>query len=370
MSTLRDALATAMTGQEDEVEPVADLESLGQDEPVAAESTEPAEPTESAEPAPSSESEKVRDALGRFVPKAAAAEPAVPVDPSAVAAPVDSVAPTTPEDRAPASWSPAAREEWKAIGPVARAEVMKREQEVQRVLQESSTARDVAQELMSVCTPHMSRIRSRGVSPLQAIAGLFDTEAELSSGGPVQKAETIARLVKAYGVDIAALDSALAGAAPPQEASVQGLVQEMLQRELAPIRQMMTAAQARSLEAQAKNQEAAQSDIDTFASDPKNEFFNDVRETMADIIEVASKRGVFLPLKDAYSQAIQLTPSVREVLNARTQRSSAQNVVVAAQRARRAAVSVSGAPVMADLATPPDDLRGALAAAFDANSRV
>jgi hypothetical protein len=249
--------------------------------------------------------------------------------------------------------------------------VVRREQEVQRTLYESAQARQLMGQLTETLNPYMTRIQEAGVPPLQMIGNLLNTEAGLATGSPVQRAQIVANLVRQYGVDIQALDSALAGAPiePSPDTNIQHTVQSLLQRELAPFHQMMQTAQQRQQQAAMEAQEIANQETDAFGQDPKNEFFNDVRQEMADLIEVANRRGFALSLNQAYEQAVQLSPKVREVIQMRQQRQNAIGASSVARRARAASVSISGAPVNDNSGAPPEDLRGALEAAWEATTR-
>jgi len=87
-------------------------------------------------------------------------------------------------------------------------------------------------------------------------------------------------------------------------------------------------------------------------------------------MEVAERRGRELSLQDAYRQACLANPKVRSVLQKRQQAKGAQQTTGAAQRAKAAAVSVSGAPALASPNSPGAvDIRSAIEAAIASNSR-
>jgi hypothetical protein len=246
---------------------------------------------------------------------------------------------------------------------------MKRESEIQRTMSESADARNIAQQVVEVMRPHLARVQQNGMSPFQAIGNIFQIEESLAVGSMAVKAATIAQLVKSYNIDIQALDSALAGAPLPADTQVQSQVQELLRREMAPFQQMMQQAQQRRANMQRQYEEQAASELDTFAADPKNEFLDDVKDAMADIIELGVRRGVDISTADAYAQACQFDPRVKAVIASRNTRTTSISAAAAARKARAAAVSISGAPVIGDDVTKtPDHLRGAIEAAMEVHS--
>jgi len=90
---------------------------------------------------------------------------------------------------------------------------------------------------------------------------------------------------------------------------------------------------------------------------------------MADLLEVAERRGRDLSLQEAYRQACLGNDRVRQVLQARAKQRGGQQLSGAAQRAKAAAVSVSGAPALAGPQPEPDSVRAAIEAAIAANTR-
>jgi hypothetical protein len=178
--------------------------------------------------------------------------------------------------------------------------------------------------------------------------------------------------VKQFGVGrfgqgfIESLDSALAGEVPRVD-PVQNQVQQALQQQLAPVQQFMSQFQQAQAVQQQRMQQEAVGEVQTFLE--RAEFGEDVREEMADILEVAQRRGRDLSLQDAYKQACLVNPRVRSVLEQRAKARGAQQLTGAAQKARSAAVSVSGAPTIAGPKSDPTDVRSAIEAAIAANAR-
>jgi hypothetical protein len=114
-------------------------------------------------------------------------------------------------------------------------------------------------------------------------------------------------------------------------------------------------------------QQQAVNEVEQFLS--QVEFGSDVREDMADVLEMAAKRGQSLTLQQAYERAVAINDNVRSALSQRQKLNGMQQQTQAAQRAKAAAVSVSGAAPMGALRQEPTDIRSAIEAAIAMSSR-
>ena len=274
-------------------------------------------------------------------------------------------------DRAPASWKPDVREHWATLPEGVRSEIQRREVEVQRTLQESAEARKTYEAVMKTVAPYEAFIKAEGSNPIQAIDNLMSTAARLRTGTAPELAQMVAGIVNQFGIGrfgnnfIEMLDSALAGQAP--KANPNSEIEQVLNQRLAPVQQMLTQFQQAQIQQQQLAQQQAANEVENFLA--QAEFGNDVREDMADILEVAQRRGINMSLQDAYKKAVMMNDNVRSVLTQRAQAKKAQASSQAAQRAKSVAVSVSGAAPMGGVQIPTDDVRSAIEAAIVATSR-
>jgi hypothetical protein len=90
---------------------------------------------------------------------------------------------------------------------------------------------------------------------------------------------------------------------------------------------------------------------------------------MADILEAAQRRGQTMTLQQAYEKATFMNDNVRKVMQQRQMLQGSQVQTQAAQRARAAAVSVSGAAPIGAMQQPATDIRSAIEAAIQQTSR-
>jgi hypothetical protein len=110
----------------------------------------------------------------------------------------------------------------------------------------------------------------------------------------------------------------------------------------------------------------AERSVVAFGADPKHEFIEDVRDMMADLIELGKVNN----LEDAYAAAIWANPNTRQILLQREAQSRAGSKQSRANAARRASSSVHGAPTAGRVAPNGAtgeqlSLRAEIEAAFD-----
>ncbi len=278
-----------------------------------------------------------------------------------------------PKSRAPGNWKPTAREKWASLPAEIQQEVVRREREIANGFNEVAQVKKFHQDFGGITAQHSAIIAAEGGDALKMTRDLFQTASTLYHGSPDSKARTVAAMIRNFSVDIQMLDSLLANQATSGSVSQQGnsagqadagqYIRQIIQQELAPV-----------LGRQSKETQAVvDQDIDAFAADPKNEFFDDVREDMADLLEVAANRGKKLTLQDAYNAATMANTEIANVINERKLREGAEAKSTAAAAARKKAVSVRNTPAK-DLATGEDgesqssSVRGDLLASIDALS--
>lgn len=282
-------------------------------------------------------------------------------------APADAPAPA-PNLRAPASWRPAVREHWAKLPPEVQQEVYRRETEVGRTLQESAQAREAVRTMQQLLAPFSATIQATGGDAFGAIQQFFQADHVLRHGSHSDKAQLVANIIKNYGVDIQALDSVLAGQAvqPDPHTAMRDQLRAELRRELQPVMGYFNQMQGRQREALGAMQAQAGQEVQHFGADAAHEFFEDVREDMADIIDLYTARGQQIGLQEAYERAIMLNPQVRDIVAKRAEAERVNAQAQAAQRARRAAASIGGSPAPAGVPGPAgDDRRAEIASAWD-----
>jgi hypothetical protein len=299
-----------------------------------------------------------RDSTGRFAKERADSTP--------VAKPVVSQQPPQgqqqpdPFSKAPQSWKPGAREAWANVPPDVRAEVYRRERENERIVQEHAQARQVSTYVQRLQQQYAPALHAEGVDALTASANLMQLASRLRYGTPVEKAQLAAQIVRNYGVDVVALAAALDG---QQYAGAQGPQQAAMAYQDPRVDQLLSQLQSAQASREQQMQSRAVSDVETFGRG--KEFFEDVREDMGDLMELAAKRKIDMSLDQAYERACAMNPDIAKVVAARGSARAVGNGNSSIQRARAAASSVRGTPNQGMSTPAPNDLRGAIEAAIE-----
>lgn len=348
--SMREQLEAAFDGADDEEE----------QEETGGSPAEPEEPVGVAETGEEAEGEAIiEDQPGAEAePGGEGAEP-LPIE----AAPVGDAEPIGGDQTAPVSWTPAAREFWGAIPPEAKAEIVKREGDIARGLQQASGHKRVADEYFRTVAPFQSFIQAAGSSPSQAITELMTTAAQLTQGSPQKKAEVVKNIIAEYGVDITMLDTMLAGETPSEDPNAPLL--SAIDERLAPINDFMgTVQQGRQEQAHEVNQEAS-TELGTF-QESHSEFYEDLREDMADLMEMATNRGRTMSLEQAYTHAANAHPEIGPILKQRVAAEAGKLDPASAAAKRNAASSIRGSANSGDsLQADPNDMRATMTELWD-----
>jgi hypothetical protein len=294
-------------------------------------------------------------------------------EPAQAKAPAPAAAVTTPapgpKDEPPKAWKAATRAHWAALPPEIKAEVTRRESEMARVFGENAQARELHKNFNEVIRPYEARIRATGNTPLNAINELFKADHILSFAPMHQRAKLMAVLIKDYGIDIKALDSAIAG--EPEADPVATRVEQIVRQQLGPFQEYVNRQQqVDNFREQALQAEAIKS-VTSMGEDPKYPHFEQVRMDMADLVDLFAKRGVYLTPDQAYSRAVAMNPELAAQAAAQQQgeqqRQNARRANGRAHRALSASSSVSSSPSGTPRPGSSDrtSLRDTLEAAFD-----
>lgn len=273
-------------------------------------------------------------------------------------------------DRAPASWKGDAKKLWAELPLAARQEVIRRERDTTKVMQEAAQARNQIEPIREIIKPHMERIQQmyQG-NPISAINNLLGVERTLVSGTAQDKVTLVARMIDRFGIDIQMLDAALSNQPAPQQNQQLSQIEQLLNQRLAPIQDFLGQQQQREQAQVRQIEERAAHTVESMGMDPNYPYFEDVRQDMADIIEMGARRGVAISMEDAYTRAVRMNDTTFQATNARETSQAATQAALQqhqiAQKAKGAAVSVSGSPMGTGAnAGNPADLRGTIAAAF------
>jgi hypothetical protein len=302
---------------------------------VPAQETKPEETAEQA-------AERVRDEKGRF---AAKVEEPAKVEAKAVEQPklevaAQAAAPAGVEPvvtdatlRPPPGWSPAAKVAFAALPPEVQQSVAKREDEVNKGFAKLAEYKPLER--------FAEMARQSGTTLDRALENYTGIEQALRR----DFVAGIGNLCQRQGVDPVALANVILarnGVTPtqPGEAGAAPQANQNAQRvDLSPIMQKISALENHI---QQQQSQGVQSEIQRFASDPKNTFFDNVKEQMGHLINA----GVAADLADAYDKACWANPEIRGLLIKQQSAPSDQSAAAkAATQARQAAKSITGSPI-------------------------
>jgi hypothetical protein len=167
----------------------------------------------------------------------------------------------------------------------------------------------------------------------------MSTAAQLTQGTPARKAEVVLNIINEYGVDISMLDQVLAGQAPSEDPNAPLLT--AIDERLAPITSFMgNVQQQQTTRNEAVGAEAA-TELATFAT-AHSEFYEDLRDDMADLLEMAANRGRAMTMEEAYERAAGAHPDIGPILQQRTAAAAGKLDPSAAARKRNASSSIRG----------------------------
>lgn len=268
---------------------------------------------------------------------------------------------------APVSWTPTSREHWAELPDELKSQILKRETEISQTLQTSAAARKGYDRYEQILQPYQAVIAAEGAQDgYAAVESLLKTASTLRLGTPEQKAQRIAGLLNAYNIDVNTLDTVLSDQIQGRETqpSQNAQLEALLDQRLRPINDMLSQYQNR-------DSQALTSELTTFEQD--KEFINDVRMDMADMLDMAAKRGQVLSLDDAYNKACNFHPEISKVLTARQQQGQIASHNATTSAKKHAASSVSGRRVGTPATGMPEDLRGTIEAAwseYDTPARI
>jgi hypothetical protein len=284
----------------------------------------------------------------------------------------DKAADATNLDKAPESWNPEAREGWKELSEPVKAQIAKRENEINMSLNEGAQNRKTGAAFQGIADRYAQVIAAEGApDALTGIEELVKTVATLRMGSAQQKAQKVAGFIEHYGIDVGQLDDILTakitGQAPAADKN--DPIQRMLDERLAPVNDLLAQMNETKRATQFQANQDLINEVQTFKQDPAHEFYTDVQHDMADMVEMAQKRGVNMPLQEAYDKACALNPQISAALAQRTADERLKNGGKVLDAKRNAASSIEGKQAGAAVVDEANQsLRQTIQAGFDAQT--
>lgn len=341
--------------------------------------SEPAEPIEAPEPvaaeaesigaAPEepqvvAQGQRERDpSSGKFLakPKDVTPRPVAvkPTKPGQVVAEVPSQSAAQAQAlKAPTGWSAGAREHWAKLPPAVQQEAIKRDKEAAVAVARATHTERQYQPLAQTLGQYQALLQGAGQPPHQVVGGLLQAAQTLGYGPMPHKAQLIAHLITSYGIDVPSVAAALDGKAMPQGQQQpyfdpNQFAQQIEQRIFGGLEQR----QQRALETR------SETEAEAFVN--AQEFGQDVREDMADLLDAHARAGKPLTLEQAYSRALLINPTTAPIMQQREAAKRAEANAAKIQRSRVASSSIRGTPAPGGGEAAPMSRREVLEAAWD-----
>jgi len=264
----------------------------------------------------------------------------------------------------PPSWSAKDREQWGELSENLQKTIIDRERNYSMGIQKHAEGAKFAQRVVDTLAPYRHIMMQEGADEVSAIGNLAQYAATMRVGTQQEKANTLARIIQQYGVDISTLDDVLSGQGVDPETSK---IDQILQQRLAPVEQMVQDFNRGRQESLRSTDIRLQKEIDDFGG--KSEFMEDVREDMADILELNAKRGQEVTLEQAYEKAVAMRPDIQEILNSRNKQKQLQNSRRKIANKENAASSLDGGSQAPLENKEAPSVRGAIADAWESQEQ-
>lgn len=307
----------------------AAIEEVGERQPP---DPEPQEPEPQPEPeTDEAKAERARDEQGRFTEQTKEKDQKkretlhLPKKANAQGQPAEQ--PQGQAVKPPDSWTAEAKAQFGALPAVIQKEVLRREHEMHQGMTRQDEERSFGKKIKEIVTPYMPTITAEGSTPEQAVAALLNMAHIMRFGTPQQKQQLLFDTARLYNVPLSALP-----AAQPANPEVETLKQRLDRIE--------QERQAQELQRRQQEDFSLQTEIEAFASAPGHEHYEAVKPTMASFLA----SGQAQTLQEAYDKAIWASPDIRSTLLAQEEAKRLATQKLKTDAARRASVSVTGAP--------------------------
>lgn len=253
------------------------------------------------------------------------------------------------------------RENWSKFDPEIRKDLTERENEAHQQFTRFDEERQIGRRFKEASAPYDSFLKSLGADGLTAFDYLIKTDYALRTAQPEQRTQMFVRAAQDYGVNL----SELANVAQAMEANFNPEVYRLQQQ----INRLESSLRPATVNQSVSVDNDVIRHIEDFASKPEHVHFSKVQPLMQALLA----SGQAETLEEAYDLAVHANPETRALRLAEhaatEERKRTEAAAAKAEAARRASVSVTGAPGLA-VPTPPmessgsieDDVRNAIRA--------
>lgn len=276
---------------------------------------------------------RARDEHGKFT--AQEKQEAVEAEPSVVKnidTTVDDAIKPVETIKAPDSWDASAKEKFAQLPPDMQAYLSKREAEIHKGFTRQDEDRHAGKQFKDLVNPYLPMIRADGSDALPYIKDVLQSVYQIKNANPQDRAQMLLGWAQEFGADTGHMATLLS---QPQR-QIDPQLQQM-QRELHELKMQREQEQTQR---QNQTMSQAQSEIERFASEPNNRYFEQVKTDMATLLDI----GKATTLQEAYEMACWANPQTRALMIQDSSQSKTNQVLDKASKAKAAGVSVAGSP--------------------------
>lgn len=203
-----------------------------------------------------------------------------------------------PDVQAPKTWRPEAAAKFATLPPEVQAEVLKREEDIFKGLEGYKADATAGKTFQSLLRPYEHLFKAANLDPVQQVGSLLQAHVALATGTPEQKRAFFQQLATSYNVNL------------DEEAPYIDPEVAALRAELSSVKSQIMGREQKEVE---KVRSTLQTEIDTFASDPAHQYFDEVANDIAGLL----RSGTAKDLADAYEKAVWANPVTRAKEQAR-----------------------------------------------------
>ena len=185
----------------------------------------------------------------------------------------------------PKSWAKDKHEIWSKLPPDAQDYYEQREKQMLDGLEQYKGDATYAKQLRDIITPYEPMLRAQGINQTEAIQYLMNAHYRLTNGSMEERQQVYRQLGEQLG-----FVQQQAANAQPVDPTVAALQREVLQ--------LKSGREAELRAAQQREHESNVKQIETFAADPANVYFNEVANDMLPLVQAGMK------LDEAYKKAV------------------------------------------------------------------
>lgn len=205
-------------------------------------------------------------------------------------------APSLTSDNAPKTWKPEVQALWANLDPTVKQEILRREEDMFRGLEQYKANSDSGKFLTQIAQPYEQAFAKHNLPVRETIAPLLQAQYILLEGSADQKKQLVTQLCQDFGIDLSGANFEAPAQASPEVAA--------LQNEIKALKSSMSGF---TVQQQQRVKAESAAELEKFEKDPANIYFNELLPDMAQLLE-ANAAGT---LKEAYELAMWKNPAVR-----------------------------------------------------------